>query len=313
MPELNALSPSRANDFMQCPLLFRFRAIDKLPEPPSLAALKGTMVHSALENLFELASTERTQEAAVALLEPAWAELVGKDPAMLELFADQREFESWLASARELVASYFTLEYPQALEPAEREVYVETTLDFGLRIRGYIDRLDIAPTGDLRVVDYKTGKAPPPAFSAKALFQMKFYALAIFRIRGVLPHTLQLFYLGSKDVIRYRPTEADMRVTEQKIESIWNEIKAAAESGNWRPQKSKLCDWCHYKPLCPAWGGTPPEPPEVTIGSAASSESEPIGTDLPGTGAAGPEVDLVDARSEAPADNRPEAEMSATR
>ncbi|MDT7649213.1 MAG: putative RecB family exonuclease, partial [Pseudonocardiales bacterium] len=60
------------------------------------------------------------------------------------------------------VDGYFTLEDPRRLEPAERESYVETTLDSGLRLRGYIDRLDVARTGEIRVVDYKTGKAPPP-------------------------------------------------------------------------------------------------------------------------------------------------------
>ncbi|NLG21049.1 MAG: PD-(D/E)XK nuclease family protein, partial [Actinomycetales bacterium] len=47
-----ALSPSRASDFMQCPLLYRFRVIDRLPEPPSAAAARGTLVHAALERVF---------------------------------------------------------------------------------------------------------------------------------------------------------------------------------------------------------------------------------------------------------------------
>jgi putative RecB family exonuclease len=44
-----ALSPSRASDFKQCPLLYRFRAIDRLPEPPSTAQVRGSVVHAALE------------------------------------------------------------------------------------------------------------------------------------------------------------------------------------------------------------------------------------------------------------------------
>ncbi|HET6187434.1 MAG TPA: recombinase RecB, partial [Trebonia sp.] len=31
----STLSPSRAGDFMTCPLLYRFRVIDKIPEPPT--------------------------------------------------------------------------------------------------------------------------------------------------------------------------------------------------------------------------------------------------------------------------------------
>ena len=49
-----ALSPSRAADFKQCPLLYRFRAIDRLPELPTRAQLRGTLVHAVLERLYDL-------------------------------------------------------------------------------------------------------------------------------------------------------------------------------------------------------------------------------------------------------------------
>ena len=68
-----ALSPSRAADFKQCPLLFRFRTIDKLEGPPSPAAARGTLVHAVLEHLFDLPAAERTPAAA---RRPARAALV---------------------------------------------------------------------------------------------------------------------------------------------------------------------------------------------------------------------------------------------
>ncbi len=46
------LSPSRAADFMSCPLKYRFRVIDRLPERPSPAAARGTVVHAVLERLY---------------------------------------------------------------------------------------------------------------------------------------------------------------------------------------------------------------------------------------------------------------------
>ena len=48
-PRRPALSPSRAADFKQCPLLYRFRAIDRLPEVPGRAQVRGTLVHAVLE------------------------------------------------------------------------------------------------------------------------------------------------------------------------------------------------------------------------------------------------------------------------
>ena len=95
-----------------------------------------------------------------------------------------------------LLETYFDLEDPRRLEPAQREVLVEVELDDGLRLRGFIDRVDVAATGQTRIVDYKTGKAPSELFEDKALFQLKFYALVMWRQSGSIPHMLQLLYLG---------------------------------------------------------------------------------------------------------------------
>ena len=151
-----ALSPSRAGDFMQCPLLYRFRVVDRLPEPPSAAAVRGSVVHAVLERLFDLPAAGRTVAAARDLLGPEWDRLREAEPGLDALFGDDADaLATWLADAGVLLDRYFELEDPTRLEPAERELYVETDLDDGLRLRGYVDRLDVSPAGDLRVVDYK--------------------------------------------------------------------------------------------------------------------------------------------------------------
>src|SRR3954454_7071994 len=71
-PRRPSLSPSRAADFKTCPLLYRFRTIDRLPERKSLAAVRGTLVHSVLERLYDLPAAERTVESALELVQPAW-------------------------------------------------------------------------------------------------------------------------------------------------------------------------------------------------------------------------------------------------
>lgn len=267
-----ALSPSRAGDFMTCPLLFRFRVIDKLPERPSQAAARGTVVHAVLERLYDLPAGDRTLARAAELIDPEWQRLVHAEPALAELFADagDGEEDAWLAGARDLLATYFRLEDPGRFEPADRELYVETELESGLRLRGYVDRLDVAPNGDVRVVDYKTGSAPSELFEAKAMFQMRFYALVLWRQLGRIPRLLQLMYLGNGEVLRYSPDEADLRATERKIAALWQAIDRAARQQDWRPRPSKLCDWCDHQALCPAYGGTPPPLPDVTsVGDAA--------------------------------------------
>jgi putative RecB family exonuclease len=190
--------------------LYRFRVIDRLPEPPTTATARGTLVHAALERLFDLPAAERIPEAARALLAAEWDRLAAEEPDLVALFENEAERAEWLASATAIVDAYFTLEDPRRLEPAEREAYVETTLESGLRLRGYIDRLDVAPGGEIRIVDYKTGRAPREAYEASALFQMKFYALVIWRLRGQVPRLLQLMYLAEGEVLRYSPDESDL-------------------------------------------------------------------------------------------------------
>jgi putative RecB family exonuclease len=176
--------------------------------------------------------------------------------------AEQGEAE-WFGQAREMVERYFTLEDPQRLEPADRELFVETVLESGLKLRGYIDRVDVAPSGDVRVVDYKTGMAPRADFEARALFQMRFYALVLWRLHGRVPRLLQLMYLGNGEILRYAPDEADLLATERKVEALWLAIRRAMDTGEWRPRKSRICDWCDHKERCPSFGGTPPPLPET--------------------------------------------------
>jgi len=271
-PRRPSLSPSRAADFKSCPLLYRFRVIDRLPERKSPAAVRGTLVHAVLEKLYDLPPAQRSREAAQALVPEAWAELAA-DPDIAELFAADPEaggtgLEAWLASAGRLVETYFALEDPTRIQPAGREELVEVTLPDGLLLRGFVDRIDVAANGALRVVDYKTGAMPREAFEAKALFQMKFYALVLWRTRGVVASQLKLLYLGDGDTLTYAPEEAELVRFERTLQAIWSAIERAVATGDFRPNKSRLCDWCDHQALCPSFGGTPPPfPAEAAAGA----------------------------------------------
>ncbi|HYK34010.1 MAG TPA: PD-(D/E)XK nuclease family protein [Streptosporangiaceae bacterium] len=279
-----SLSPSRAADFMTCPLLYRFRVIDRLPEAPSAVAARGTLVHAVLERLFDAPAKDRSPAAAEQLLEPEWDKLVAAEPELECLFADEAERALWLAQAREMLDRYFTLEDPTRLEPAHRELKVQVVLSSGLRLRGYIDRLDVSATGDVRIVDYKTGTAPREEFEARALFQMKFYALVLWRTSGTVPRLLQLIYLGNGEIMRYAPDEADLLATERKIEALWKAIERARLAADWRPRRSRLCDWCAHQQFCPEFGGTPPPLPvaDAPVSAAAAvTAGAPAGSGVP--------------------------------
>ena len=68
---------------------------------------------------------------------------------------------------------------------------------------------------------------------------MKFYALVVWRTRGVIPRMLQLIYLGNGEMLRYEPDERDLLATERKVEALWKAIQRANETGEWRPNKSR--------------------------------------------------------------------------
>jgi putative RecB family exonuclease len=290
LPRPWALSPSRAGDFMTCPLLYRLRVIDRLPEPASPATTRGTLVHGVLERLFDSPAPERTIDRAAALVEPEWQRLLAERPELAELFdepavagaapgaptasADDR-VASWLASARRLLETYFALEDPTRVEPARRELLVEVALDDGVRLRGFVDRVDVAAGGKTRIVDYKTGNAPSELFEAKALFQLKFYALVMWRVSGSVPTLLQLMYLGDGQVLRYSPDEADLLATERKVRALWVAIERGLANREFPARPSRLCDWCAHQALCPAFGGMPPAYPDAAASAMVVPIDEP--------------------------------------
>jgi len=219
-----------------------------------------------LEDLFDLAAADRTPERAEEMVQDAWQFVLDAEPGAAEMFVGDSaeggpEITAWLASCRESLRAYFDLEDPRRLEPAERELYVEALLDSKLLLRGFVDRIDVAPDGAMRVVDYKTGRSPGVGFEAKALFQMRFYALVWWRMTGRIPEQLRLMYLKVADDLTHSPTAPELERFEGELARLWASIVRDGEFGDFRPKKSKLCGWCSFQELCPAFGGTPPEYP----------------------------------------------------
>ena len=270
-PRPLALSPSRASDYKRCPLQYRFRAIDRLPEPSTEAQVKGTLVHAVLEEMFSWPREERTYPAAVKRLKPTWEQMRIDDPTCAEPVEDDYQL---LVDARTLLRGYFTMENPLGFDAHAQEMPVDFTLPNGVPVRGFIDRVDIAQTGEVRVVDYKTGKKPLPRYSQDAQFQMRFYALVYWRLFGVVPTQLKLMYLKVMDSMILSPSREELEYFERDLAELWWKIEADGKAGSFRPQQSKLCGWCAFQSLCPAFGGTPPEYPGWP-GSRAEEEPGP--------------------------------------
>ncbi len=246
------LSPSKVSAFTSCPLAFRFSQIERLPEPPSPHAVKGTLVHAALERLYwHHAPGARTAATAQRELEGAWAALQD-DPEFTELGLGPEEAAAFLADARTLVANLFELEDPNATRTVGVELGVEAHVE-GMRLRGIIDRLDVDPDGRLVVVDYKTGRTPGERYERGSLGGVHTYALLCESILGQAPAEVRLLYLRQPVAISTAASEQTIRGQRKRAVAVWTAIERACASEDFRPNVSALCGSCHFKSTCPAF------------------------------------------------------------
>ena len=246
------LTPSKVAAFTNCALAFRFSQIEHRPEPPSPPAVKGTLVHAALEGLFwHHPPGARTRHAADAELERAWDELqCDEEFAQLQLPSD--EAAGFLADARGLVGNYFSLEDPNAVRAVAVELGVETVVD-GMRLRGKIDRLDVASDGSLIVVDYKTGRAPSERYERSSLVGVQTYALLCESALGRPPAEVRLLHLREPVAISTAATAQTIRGQRRRTVAVWSAIERACDTEDFRPQVGPLCNYCAFKAACPAF------------------------------------------------------------
>jgi putative RecB family exonuclease len=247
------LSPSKVASFKDCALSFRFSAIDRLPEEPSVAASRGSLVHLALEHLFERSPDQRTPAHATEDLARAIATF-RTDPDFTGLHLGAEQETRFFAEAEALVESYFALEDPRTIHPIGLELKLEAEVG-GLRLRGIIDRLELDADGSLVVTDYKTGRAPRVSHQQGRLDGVAFYALLCEELFGVLPSTIQLLYLGDRTAITTAPTPQATRAVRAKIAALWRAVETACEREDFRPRPGALCNYCSFHAYCPAQGG----------------------------------------------------------
>ncbi|MCU1498945.1 MAG: RecB family exonuclease [Acidimicrobiales bacterium] len=267
------LSPSKVSSFQDCALAFRYSAIDRLPEPPTAAATKGTLVHLALEHLFERPPAERTREAAQTDLARAIGEL-RQDPEFLELDLAPADEAAFFADAARLVEKYFELEDPTAIRPIGLELRLEAEVG-GLRLRGIIDRLELDAAGGLVVTDYKSGRAPRQSHEQGRLGGVAFYSLLCEELFGVRPARVQLLYLGDATTISTEPTEQSTRGLRNKVGALWKAVEQACEREDFRPRPGPLCAWCGFHAYCPAKGGDPGLVPGIVAAMAETAVALP--------------------------------------
>ena len=254
LPLPTSLSPSKVSSFKDCALAFRLSVIDRLPEPPSPHAAKGTLVHRALELLmWEEDPARRTRDAALEKLERAVPEILDGDEYATLPWAEG-EREDFLADAAALIDNYCRLEDPASVQVIGTELRMSVQIG-SLKLSGIIDRLDLDEDGELVVTDYKTGRAPSTNYEQSRLGGVQFYAFLCEQVLGRRPARVQLLHLREPLSISTSPSDQSIRGLRQQTTAIWAAVESACEREDFRPKPGRLCDYCAFHELCPAVGG----------------------------------------------------------
>jgi len=260
-PQPTSLSPSSISTFKECPLAYRFSYLERLPEPPSAAASRGTLVHRALELLMGRPPADRTLDAARADLDRARAELA-EHPEFAGLGLSDDQWATFHGEADALLERYFELEDPTTVRPIGIELKLQTEIG-GVALRGVIDRLELDAEGELVITDYKTGGVPSERFEAKSLGGVHVYALLCERVFGRRPARVQLLYLAKPEAIIAVPSAQSITGVERRTTALWRAIETACSRDDFRPHPSKLCDFCAFQAYCPSFGGEPDRAEEL--------------------------------------------------
>ncbi|MDJ0768406.1 MAG: PD-(D/E)XK nuclease family protein [Ilumatobacter sp.] len=250
-----SLSPSRVESFLSCPLAFRFSSIEKLPDPPTVATTRGSLVHRALELFFLRPVAERTPAALDRCADAAIAEY-REHPDFVQLSLTPDEVERFDHECRELVANYLGMEDPTTVRDIGLELKLEAPVG-DLTLRGIIDRLELDPQGELVVTDYKTGRAPSPNWERKSLSGVHFYAFLCESVFGRRPAAIRLMYLKSGETITATPSAQSTKFMTTRTSAVWKAVATACERDDFRPRQSALCNHCAYQRWCPEFGGDP--------------------------------------------------------
>jgi putative RecB family exonuclease len=249
-----SLSPSRVEKFTSCPLAFRFASIEKLPEPPSIHATRGSLVHRALELAYAHPGPARDAELlrrSLAEARDEYREL----PDFTGLGLTPEQVEVFDAECRALIENHLQMEDPRQIHPIGLELRLSADVG-SLALRGIIDRLELRD-GELVVTDYKTGRAPSVHWELKSLAAVNVYAFLCEQVLGRRPAAVRLMYLKSRETIETTPSAQSTRFVTTRTTAVWRAVERACVTGDFQPRPSSSCGSCAFQRWCPAFGGDP--------------------------------------------------------
>jgi DNA helicase-2/ATP-dependent DNA helicase PcrA len=240
LPTTLSFSASALKTYQDCPLLYKFSYLYRIPMPPQAPLVFGSAIHSVIENLTQNPDTSSSpREQALAFLDVFWSS---------EPYGSATQESEARENASTLLDTYLAWQEsnPNTVVSVEKEFF----FTFADRtIHGFIDRIEQTPKGNYVVIDFKSGKKPKD-LTKKAVndnIQLNLYSLAVQELYGILPEKAELFFLKDNNHVPYKPTQETIGAFTETLSTLINGITGEQFPSN---PDYKRCQWCAYGELC---------------------------------------------------------------
>ncbi len=259
-------SYSAIESYRTCPQKYKFQQIDHIRVPKSREAIFGSLIHETLQYMFQRDPLFPTLDEVVAYFRTHWPskETLAKEAEYdpLKFTWTEEEEKIYFEEGIRMLKKFYEKNAPWNFSVLDLES--RFTISFADEktgqthiLAGIIDRIDKPADNSYEIIDYKTSKRMPSQQGVDENLQLSLYALGL---QNRWPHLraedikLSLYFLRHNEKLSTAPTQEVIEKTKQRILASIREIETRLKNDKpFEPIPGPLCNWCGYRPLCPAW------------------------------------------------------------
>ena len=233
---IKTISESKYQTFKQCKLKYRYRYVDRLPEPEESntdALHFGSYIHKILED----GVNAKTQEELVQIAE--------------EVKGTYKVSEKYDGKDLKCIQNF--LKFNEQLEDTVAcELVFEVPVKDDITLNGVIDRVIKGKDGGYLIIDYKTSKREKSKVELYQDSQLKGYVYAISKLYDV-PFSKIIaahYYPLTNNFVHVQYSTPQIAAHARKIvDEVWKIRKSKKDE--MKPNRNDFCNWCAYKTACP--------------------------------------------------------------